>query len=80
MDDFARLYEVKCDERFLSQLGFHRTKSYLERLLSEKYTAAVAPTLQILEEACRKAETELASVRRVRVDLHHHHSNLLPPP
>ena len=65
MDDFARLYEVKCDDKFFAQLGFHRTKTFLERLLSERLTASIAPTLQVLEEACRKSEAELASVRKV---------------
>lgn len=66
MDDFSSLFQVKCDDKYFTQLGFHRTKTFLERLLSERLSASIAPTLQILEEACRKSENELASVRRVR--------------
>lgn len=64
LDDLERLLELRVDERYLPQIGFPRLRQHLERLLQERYQAAVAPTLGALEGVCRRTEAELAQVRR----------------
>lgn len=42
--------------RFAEQVGFHRVKAYLERMLTEKYYASVPPTLHMLDNICKESE------------------------
>ena len=39
-----------------------RVKSYLEKLLNEKYQQSLAPTLRALEDICKKTDTELTQI------------------
>lgn len=65
LDDFRRLLEIKFQEQdFAEQVGFHRVKAYLERMLTEKYYASVPPTLHMLDNICKESERELQMVRR----------------
>ncbi len=41
---------------FAEQVGFHRVKAYLERMLTEKYYASVPPTLHMLDNICKESE------------------------
>eukprot|EP00027_Filamoeba_sp_ATCC50430_P017323 CAMPEP_0168573610 /NCGR_PEP_ID=MMETSP0413-20121227/18631_1 /TAXON_ID=136452 /ORGANISM="Filamoeba nolandi, Strain NC-AS-23-1" /LENGTH=604 /DNA_ID=CAMNT_0008606881 /DNA_START=1 /DNA_END=1816 /DNA_ORIENTATION=- len=67
LDDYSKLLEVGFDEdKFSNQLGLFRVKTYLERLLHEKYTQNLMPTLRTLEEICRRSEQDLADIQLLR--------------
>jgi hypothetical protein len=64
LEDYEKLLEVNFDEKkYLGQLGMFRVKSYLEKLLNEKYQQSLAPTLRTLEELCKKTEIELTQIK-----------------
>lgn len=50
------LFPDLCGHRFAEQIGFHRVKAYLERMLTEKYYASVPPTLHMLDNICKESE------------------------
>eukprot|EP01101_Sappina_pedata_P002287 TRINITY_DN12531_c0_g1_i1.p1 TRINITY_DN12531_c0_g1~~TRINITY_DN12531_c0_g1_i1.p1 ORF type:complete len:934 (-),score=360.41 TRINITY_DN12531_c0_g1_i1:13-2775(-) len=65
ISDYSHLLNVHFDEkRFLPQLGFHRAKNFLEKLLHQKYHQSLAPTLNTLENLVLKTEQELAQIER----------------
>ncbi|KAL6054695.1 putative Interferon-induced GTP-binding protein Mx2 [Balamuthia mandrillaris] len=65
LQDYQTLLEVRFDEdKFGEQVGFFRTKAYLEELLSERYYASVAPTLRTLDTVCKRTKLELATVKK----------------
>jgi GTP-binding protein EngB required for normal cell division len=64
VDDYEKLLEVNFDEkRFLPQLGLFKVKSYLEKLLNERYQQSLAPTLRSLEDLCKKTEIEKDQIK-----------------
>lgn len=40
----------------MKNIGLFRVKAYLEKLLSEKYSENLIPTLKTLEDICKKTE------------------------
>ncbi len=49
-------------------MGFQKANVFLESLLNERYHASLAPTLDLLENMCKKTEKELEAVRRELAD------------
>ena len=67
LSDYQTLLKAKFDERrFISQIGFYRSKNFLEKLLTEKYHQSLRPTLATLDAICRKTKEE---IRRIRHEL-----------
>jgi hypothetical protein len=50
--------------RFGSQIGIFKLKSYLEKVLQQKYIESVSPTLEVLENLCISTQQELNAVKR----------------
>jgi hypothetical protein len=53
---YLELTEAGVATSFAEQVGFHRVKAYLERMLTEKYYASVPPTLHMLDNICKESE------------------------
>lgn len=65
LDDFEKLLEVNFDEEtFLPQLGLIRVKNHLQKLLNDKLSQSLAPTLQTLEDICQKTSLELVQIEQ----------------
>jgi hypothetical protein len=60
---------VSSRDRFGSQIGIFNLKSYLEKVLQQKYIESIAPTLQVLENLCLSTQEELVVVRRGEICL-----------
>lgn len=65
LDDYEKLVEINFDEEtFLPQLGLFRVKSHLQKLLNEKYSHSLTPTLKALEDLCSKTQVELTNIEK----------------
>ena len=65
LEDYKLLLSVNFDENsHLENLGFFRLKSFLEKLLTEKYHKSIIPTLQSLETLVRKTQSEIETIKK----------------
>jgi GTPase SAR1 family protein len=62
--DYRQLLGVRFDDKkYGTNIGFFKLKAYLERLLHQKYSESIAPTLQVLENLVENTQEELSAVR-----------------
>jgi hypothetical protein len=67
---FEALVQLGFDkERFAPEIGFAHCKTFLERLLYQKYVESVASTLEVLERTCAKLDDELDSLHAELAEL-----------
>eukprot|EP01103_Thecamoeba_quadrilineata_P020001 TRINITY_DN8375_c0_g1_i1.p1 TRINITY_DN8375_c0_g1~~TRINITY_DN8375_c0_g1_i1.p1 ORF type:complete len:842 (-),score=179.78 TRINITY_DN8375_c0_g1_i1:3-2528(-) len=64
LSDYRQLLEAHFDEhKYLPQVGFHRVKQTLEKLLNDRYHQSLGPTLRVLEDILTKTQRDLDEIQ-----------------